>query len=387
MEINQLTDESSVAFKEKLHHAHDKIWKMIFMLLPAMREYLEKIILPQLPGVSFDLDHLVLDNTSYLNPKLQPFYSDLVYLTTMTDSNGVQQPVKIALLLEHKSEMPSPLEMRIQLLEYIVAIKRRNYDSKTDTTLMVIPNVFNQFDKGWQMQPFRSLFPAASIQMARFIPEFDVLMTNLPDLSSETMDAFDHYGELRAGMLAMRHVNNKKFLLDNFEKIFVFLEQHPEKTILRNQLVVYLLSASNLRADELELLLQRILSPILKQEVKMYGTGFIAEAYREGLESARKEQRENAEKAKLAAEKARLAAIQLEKRALMMRSWKAALSIQVIEMITQVKQEDIEKLIAAFDKAKTYFESKTRVSIKKMMEISGLAEDEVVVLMKILKEK
>jgi hypothetical protein len=112
----------------------------------------------------------------------------------------------------------------------------------------------------------------------------------------------------------------------------------------------------------------------------MYGTGFIAAAAREADEKARKEER-------LAAEKAKVAAVQLEKRTLMMRSWKARLPIAVIEMITEVKREEVEKLIVAFEKGKAYFESKERISTSKMMEISGLAEDEVAVLIKILKEK
>ena len=82
----------------------------------------------------------------------------------------------------------------------------------------------------------------------------------------------------------------------------------------------------------------------------MYGTGFMAVAARETEERVRKEERQASEKAKLAAEKAKLAAVQLEKRTLMMRSWKAGLPIAIIEMITEVKREDVEKLIAAFEK-------------------------------------
>jgi hypothetical protein len=136
-------------------------------------------------------------------------------------------------------------------LEYIVAIQHRNYDEDTDSTLMVIPNVFNQFDKNWEMDSFRSLFKDLSVQMKRFIPDFEVLMTNLPNFSTERIDAFDKYGELRAGMLAMKYVKNKKFLLEHFEEIFVFLERHPNRDALRSQMVVYLLSASDLKAEEL----------------------------------------------------------------------------------------------------------------------------------------
>ncbi len=380
MKIPILSEEQYQAIKERLHHAHDKFWKMLFMLLPVMREYLIKVIMPQLPGVSFDLDNLVLDNTSYLNPKLQPFYSDLVYLTTMTDRNGNPKPVKIALLLEHKSEMPSPLEMRIQLLEYMVAIQRRNYDSKKDQTLVVIPNVFNQFDKGWQMKPFRSLFGDLNPAIAELIPEFKVLMTDLPDFSPKMMDAFEKYGELRAGLLAMQHVYNKKYLIKHFEEIFVFLEQHPERVNMRNQMIAYLLSTSGLTAQEFEDLLKNIFSPILKKDVMTEGVGFIAVAAREAAEKT--EQRVRKEE-----QKAQLATLQLKTRTLMMRIWKKGVSIDIITDVVELKKEEVEALIAAFERGKTYFEAQKRVQVKKMMEITSLIEAEAEVLIKILKEK
>jgi hypothetical protein len=208
-------------------------------------------------------------------------------------------------------------------------------------------------------------------------------MTHLPNFTPEMIDAFEKYGELRAGMLAMRHVHNKKFLMAHFEEIFVFLEQHPDRVNMRNQMIAYLLSASNLTAQELENLLKNIFSPVLKQEVMIKGTGFIAVAAREAAEKTEKRVREEEQKA---AEKAQLAALQLKVRTLMMRSWKAGLPIQVIETITELKKEEVETLIAAFERGKAYFDAKERVSVKKMMEVSGLAEEEVAILMKILKE-
>jgi hypothetical protein len=130
----------------------------------------------------------------------------------------------------------------------------------------------------------------------------------------------------------------------------------------------------------LEELLKNIFSPILKQEVMIQGTGFIAVAAREADEKARKEE-------KIAAEKAKLAALQLKTRTLMMRSWKKGASIDFIADIVELKKEEVEQLFAAFERGKTYFEEKERISVKKMMEISGLTEEEVAVLIKILKEK
>jgi Putative transposase, YhgA-like len=390
MSTTLLTQAQYEALKKKLHHAHDKIWKIIFSSPSAFREYVEKVILPQLPNVSFDLDHLVLDNTSYVNQRLEPFYSDLVYWTTMTDQNGTKKPIKIALLLEHKSKMPSQLLMRLQLLEYIVALKIRNYDEDTDETLFVLPNVFNQFDKDWALKPFRSLYADLSPFMKGFIPEFGALVTNLQNFSAETIDAFEKHGELRAGMIAMKEVRNKQFLLDNFEDIFVFLQRHPNKTALRNQLVTYVLGMSSLSKDELEDLITHIFSPPLKEEVMTQGTGFIAVAAQESAEKTRKEEQE---KARINAEKvrkeARLIAIQLEKRSLMMRLWKKGVAADFIADVTEVELAAVEKLIKGFNDAKTYIEEQgqKRISNKKLLKWTHLTEEELAVLLKILKEQ
>jgi hypothetical protein len=61
MEIPILSEAEYLALKEKLHQAHDKIWKMIFRIPSARREYSEKVLLPQLLSVSLDLDALELD--------------------------------------------------------------------------------------------------------------------------------------------------------------------------------------------------------------------------------------------------------------------------------------------------------------------------------------
>jgi hypothetical protein len=37
-------------------------------------------------------------NTRYVNQRLEPFYSDLVYRTTMTDQNGTKKPSALSLI-------------------------------------------------------------------------------------------------------------------------------------------------------------------------------------------------------------------------------------------------------------------------------------------------
>ena len=154
-----------------LHHAHNKIIQVAFQEEEARREFTEKFIMPQLKGIKIDLDNLQLDTTSYVSPAMKAFYSDVVYLTTLIDeTTQTRETVKVALLIEHKSKMPSQLLLRLQVEEYINSIMRMNYDKKTDSTIPVIPIVFNQFDKGWVQKPFRSLFPHVPNLIKQFIP-------------------------------------------------------------------------------------------------------------------------------------------------------------------------------------------------------------------------
>ncbi len=384
MQIQTLTDAQYKDLREKLHHIHDKIWKIIFMSIPAVREFILKVIAPKLPNIILDLEHLELDNTTYLTQKLEPFYSDLVYTTTFRTLDGVVKPIKIAFLFEHKSKMPTSLLLRLQLLVYMSAIQLRTYDSDTDETLLVIPTVFNQFDKRKPVLPMRDCFEHIPVEMRRFVSEFDLLEAHLQDFSEAFINEFERYGEMRAGLLAMKHARNKVFLLENFEEIFVFLERHPHKSALRNQLVTYLIGSSELTKDDLEALLRNILSPILKKEVMLTGTGFIAVAAREAAEKAALETEIRVRKE---LEKERFAAIQLKARTLIMRSWKKEISVEAISDISEVPIHEVETLIKGFEAAKAYIAAQKRVTVKQIVKLTKFSDEEAAVLLKLLLPK
>ena len=116
MNVRELTEEEYLVLKDKLHHAHDKVWKITLYDKEAIQEYLSKVIAPLLTGVRLVLDNLKLDNTTYIRSNLQVFYSDVVYWAELIDDESQEQtPVTIAFLLEHKSQMPTELQLRLQL--------------------------------------------------------------------------------------------------------------------------------------------------------------------------------------------------------------------------------------------------------------------------------
>jgi Putative transposase, YhgA-like len=395
-----LTDEEYEALKKKLHQAHDKLIKSTLQEVAAMRELLQKIIIPLLKGVKIDLDALTLDTTTYIRPNLQVFYSDIVYLTNIVDeATELKRPVNVAVLVEHKSDMPTQLAMRLQALDYINAIMKKNYDKDTDTTIPAITIIFNQFDKDWTPKSMGSLFPDLSQNVTRFIPGFDLLVINLASLSDEIMASLDEFGTLKAALVAMKNVRNKKFLKRHFEEIFLFLQQHPEKTDLRDQLIAYLLGYSDINAKDLEELLANIFSPVLKQEIMISGTGFLAVAAREAAAKATKEAKkeaqqeidslkleaakaakkakENLVKAREEAQKTKEEALQLKTRLTVMHGWHRSAPLDLIADMADASLNEVRQLIAAFEKVKNYCQNHTEHDVKQLSQLSGLDEGEV----------
>ena len=375
----------------KLHHAHNKIIQIALQETEARREFTEKFVVPQLKGIKIDLDNLQLDTTSYVSPAMKASYSDVVYLTTLIDeTTQTKETVKVALLVEHKSKMPSQLLLRLQVEEYINRIMTMNYDKKTDSTIPVIPIIFNQFDKGWTQQSFRSLFPHVPNLIKHFIPEFGMITVNLADLPDATIDSLNKYGTLKATLLAMRNVRNKRFLKKHFEEIFVFLQKYPEKTDLQSQLATYLLAPGLFTDDEIQELIDNIFSPVLKQEVMGAQKGFIAVAYRTAkaeleakfeakLEAKVKKEAEKAEKAEKA--------LEFQRRSTVMRSWHKGLALDAIIYISNLPPDETTRLIAIFDEIKAYFQSKTDIDMAELKKLSDLNDAELKALVELLKQQ
>ncbi len=205
-----------------------------------------------------------------------------------------------------------------------------------------------------------------------------------PLFSDDLIAAFDKYGTLRATFMAMKYVRNKDFLRQHFEEIFQFLEKHPQKIELRDQLIAYLLGNSDISAQDLEDMLKNIFSPIIQKEVMITGTGFIAAAAREADTKARNEERLIAQRAINAAVKAAEKAQLLKARLVTIRCWHKNIAPDAIADIAELPLKDVDTLIAAFEKVKTYQQTHKRVNIKTLMQLSGLEEAELNTLLVLL---
>jgi hypothetical protein len=184
------------------------------------------------------------------------------------------------------------------------------------------------------------------------------------------------------------------------------LQQHPEKTDLRDQLIAYLLGYSDINAKDLEELLANIFSPVLKQEIMISGTGFLAVAAREAATKATKEAKKEArqeidslklaaakaakkakedlEKARQEAQKTKEEALQLKTRLTIMHGWYRDAPLDLITDMADASPSEVRQLIATFEKVKTYCQTNPEHDVKALSQLSRLNEGEIKALLTLL---
>jgi hypothetical protein len=372
-----------------LFQAHDKFFKIAFQDKENAGDFLKTYFMPQFPDISLDLDTLHLDDAQHVSSKLHPLFSDVIYRCQLkNDTTG--KIVYVSFLFEHKSKMPtSEFDMRLQLLEYIVAIKRKNKTEKQPESI-VIPIVFNQNEKNWEQQPFRNCFPDAPFSLLQFVPEFAYFVFNLAGLPDAQIRLLQEYNALRGVLLAMKHYKNLDFLNHHFEEIVKFIEEHPEKEDLWRTVFAYILGNGELGLDVVTNILKNIHSPKIRAKMDLAtNKGIFGQAYRQGRDEAaakakiilsewqaKLHETENklmiaetiAENAKIAAENAKIAAENMRIEAVenarieaensriflsLLHGWHKQAAPQLIADIANISLQDTQLWIASFDYIKS----------------------------------
>jgi hypothetical protein len=130
-------------------------------------------------------------------------------------------------------------------------------------------------------------------------------------------------------------------------------------------------------------LLNNIFSPVLKEETRMSGTGFLAVAAREAAANAtaaaNAATRNEIEKANNEILHAKTLSV--------MYGWHTGMPLNLITKTVDLPPKKIKELMVAFDKIKVYCLSKKQIDIAELQKLSGLTEACLKALLTILKRK
>jgi predicted transposase/invertase (TIGR01784 family) len=198
------TYRKTVKKKNKnISNPHDKAFKFFFSDKKVVGHYLQRTF-PEHITEHIHFETLEQDLNSYVDEALKEHYSDVVY-EVMFDND---QPVKIALLFEHKSYVPD--FPHLQLLRYMVNIWE--YQLKKRLPLQaVLPIVVYHGEEPWLVKPFESYFATGNIPEAlqAYTPRFEYWLTDLRDLPVEVIKQKYTLISLRMAFLLMKHIFDK----------------------------------------------------------------------------------------------------------------------------------------------------------------------------------
>lgn len=170
-----------------------------------------------------DFNTLELDDCSYIDENLQENYADVTYDIIWNNKT----PIKISLLLEHKSyKVTYP---HFQKLRYMLNIWEYQL-AQNEKLRPVIPIVLYHDKAEWKVRPMYDYFEGLDEELRRFIPHFDYLLVNLEDYSDEEIMQIKQ-GFLMTTLLLFKHKKDRKYLEKHYREVFLFLKTDLNPTV------------------------------------------------------------------------------------------------------------------------------------------------------------
>lgn len=213
---------------------------------------------------------------TYLSEDLKKTMSDIVYSCRR---KGTKEPVKVSLLVEHKSypDKYTP----IQIGSYIFSALQKQAVNKEPLSL-VIPVLLYHGKGKWQYRNLADLFEETDKDWQQYIPNFEYVYNNLGVLNDEAIERLNNKF-LAASVLALKHSVEKEWLEQNAGRLLILASQGPGR--LQKGFIIYLFSRASLEG-------KKILNSLpvqVKEKVMNTLDIYIEKGRKEGLEKGRKE--------------------------------------------------------------------------------------------------
>lgn len=210
---------------------HDRYVRTVLQLkelaLPFFRYALRKTHVPEL-----DWEQLEPTPDSFVDEQLKHHFTDVVYQCKTSTGN----PVRISLLVEHKSQNPPKGSLREQLCRYIINTWLKSLQNK-EPFVITIPIVLHHGNAPLKKYSSEELFPEVPIPLLQYVPDFDYIVIDLFHESEENWDQ-EEAEALGFFFQALKYSREKEILAHFWEHFITFVVQVEEKTTLKHFLLV-----------------------------------------------------------------------------------------------------------------------------------------------------
>ncbi len=247
---------------DKIINSHDRFFKSLFSNKNGVREFVSKTISQNIVE-KLDLNTLKIDNTEYLDNRLNSSFSDLVY----NCKYGKGSKVKISLLFEHKSQ-PEKFP-HFQLLGYMLRIWELQIKQNEELT-PIMPIIFYHGKKKWNNLEFHKYFGELDNEIRNFIPKFDYEIIDTSTYSDKELREHFNNIELQVGLLVVKNIFNEQKMLEQIgylsDQINELLQTKEGKDFF-DSISIYMLNSTEIASDKYRELMETISTQAEKQFV------------------------------------------------------------------------------------------------------------------------
>ena len=269
-----------------LHQPHDKYARFVLQVRAVAIELIQYCV-PSLVLAQLDLESLALSDDSFVDTKLRVHFSDICY----TGKTVNDLPFRVTIVLEHKSEKPD-YPVIVQLHRYISNIWSNDIRQGNPISL-TLPVLIYHGSVPLTKETPANLFLGAPEEMLPYVPQFDYIMLDLSQISSESLENLK-FLLLRNILLALKQSRNKQYVDKYWEKIVIFAPQVRNQSIvteLFQATVIYLSYSStifNQKLQEMEKVIsateQTELKPLLQKMYEQWLEKGIEKGMEKGME-------------------------------------------------------------------------------------------------------
>ena len=200
---------------------HDRLFRHTFSHRSEVILFI-KNFLPAYIYKHLDFRTLKIQNTSYVNEKLENNYSDINYTCRWKNS---EREVLLSFLFEHKSYSVKYAEF--QLLRYLLEGYEQQLKQGGPYSLIVPVLLYHGKEKFNEATFFETLELPDPVYR-RFFPGFEFIKIDLGKYADEELLAVGT-SFLASMLLLFKHKQEKEFILNNYRKVFIFVEGYKSR--------------------------------------------------------------------------------------------------------------------------------------------------------------
>jgi predicted transposase/invertase (TIGR01784 family) len=318
-----------------MHQIHDKFVKATFSDAVRAAAFFEKFLSKNILE-AVDIHSLQPLQESYIQDNLKEYFSDIVF--EVSSKKNENEKSDIVLLFEHKSSPDRFVLFQVghyMFSHWFSCIRGRK------PLKIIIPVVYYQGKKKWKLKQLSQIFRKANHRLKEFIPEIPHLFIALSSLSDESI------GEIRDRLMAASVMAQKKAydvikLAEDLEKIFRLFPVNDGKRNFLNQIIVYILSVSEISKPEFDKALNSIPDNVKENLMTTYS--WIKEEGK--LEGKREGKLEGKREGKLEGKiEGKLEGKREGKTEVIINGYEEGLNISILASITNLNEETVIKIL------------------------------------------